>query len=393
MVSVRKGVSEEVVREFVALSKVEWGYGDPLEGRVRELMCELRRGGFLSREVSELSGGRWSMSTVRDYSSGWGGVADSSEKVGLMGVLRGLASSGCSVEDVSRFLTMERSVRAKGSSFEDVAELDSVLRASGSDPEVLLRMSRELIAWRLSVKQVRERIDFESEMISKLGIGYPDVALVASMCRDYGGLQGVKERIDLYKRIVDMRRILRSQAEVRDRAQRDVAAAMDKYNEYKAANESLLFLANMGWKTMVLATLPSLLRQSDSPEKFQMVLNGIDSIEQMRAEEETLSRRIKASKEEVAHDVKLRAMIKALEGNPVVKNVIEIITNPGAVTLSPEDKAGYLYHILKNYDLMIRGDDRTPPELVHNWEEILKHLEKLEPYAAKLTQKIEAQRQ
>ena len=76
-----------------------------------------------------------------------------------------------------------------------------------------------------------------------------------------------------------------------------------------------------------------------------------------------------------------------------VKNIIEIMTNPGGVTLSPEEKAGYLYNILENFDLMIWGDAKTPPELDYNWGEIRKNWKMLEPYAVMLSQKIKAQKE
>jgi hypothetical protein len=127
-----------VVREFVALSGEDGVRGSSLV-RVKELMAVLRGCGFSSGEISELSGGRWDSVTVRVYTPGWGGVVDSGMKESILGLLRGLASSGRSLGDVSNFLDVERSVKLKQSSMERVAELDDKLSLIGGDPEALLR--------------------------------------------------------------------------------------------------------------------------------------------------------------------------------------------------------------------------------------------------------------
>ena len=112
----------DVVWEFVVLSGMSvWGGDIP---RARELMVELKGMGFSSGEISGLSGGRWSGTVVRQY---WGssGVVDVSEKSRVMGALRGLAASRCTVEDVERFRDVNDSIRRKESTPEEVAELNA----------------------------------------------------------------------------------------------------------------------------------------------------------------------------------------------------------------------------------------------------------------------------
>ena len=62
----------DAVRRFVAISQQVGVKGsDP---QVKELMVTLRRSGFSSSQISELSGGEWSSTLVRQYTMGWGGV-------------------------------------------------------------------------------------------------------------------------------------------------------------------------------------------------------------------------------------------------------------------------------------------------------------------------------
>ncbi len=116
-----------LVREFVALSgESKWG-GDSLP-RVKELMVGLRRRGFTSLEVSELSGNRWKDSVVRGYTRDWGGVVDVSEKTRIMSALRELVSSNYTIESVEWFTKVDESIRLKQSTLEEVAELETLYR-------------------------------------------------------------------------------------------------------------------------------------------------------------------------------------------------------------------------------------------------------------------------
>jgi hypothetical protein len=119
------GISSSVlfdaVRRFVSLSEQVGVKGsDP---SVRELMTVLRSGGFSSSQISELSGGKWSGTLVRQYTVDWGGVDDSLDvqRRNIMVVLRELVSSGKGVGDVEFALSLDKSVRAKGSSMGEVA--------------------------------------------------------------------------------------------------------------------------------------------------------------------------------------------------------------------------------------------------------------------------------
>jgi hypothetical protein len=104
----------DAVRRFVALSGQVGVKGSDFE--VKELMVFLRRSGFSSSQIKELSGGKWSDTLVRQYTTGWGEVDENLDKQrnGLMTTLRELASSGKDIKDVEHVLILDRSVRARG---------------------------------------------------------------------------------------------------------------------------------------------------------------------------------------------------------------------------------------------------------------------------------------
>ena len=62
----------DTVSRFVEISRQIGVKGS--EPYVRELMATLRRSGFSSAEISELSGDKWSSTLVRQYTIGWVGL-------------------------------------------------------------------------------------------------------------------------------------------------------------------------------------------------------------------------------------------------------------------------------------------------------------------------------
>lgn len=97
--------------------------------RVKSLMVTLRRSGFSSEEISELSHGAWGSSLIRQYTDGWQGVDEdlNEQKQVLMNTVSELASSGKSVQDVQRFLRLEHSVKMKGSNTDELIEFNNNL--------------------------------------------------------------------------------------------------------------------------------------------------------------------------------------------------------------------------------------------------------------------------
>jgi len=159
---------------------------------VKELMVTLRRSGFSSSQISELSGGKWSSTLVRQYTMGWGGVDKEldNQRKSLMTPLRELVSSGIDINDVDRVLSIDRSVRAKGSSLEEVAELNSNLMNLDMMPReigMLIKLSRELLEQHLTLGSVKVWMALDQEL-AKSGFNKNARMLIRDLCEKYGGV-------------------------------------------------------------------------------------------------------------------------------------------------------------------------------------------------------------
>ncbi|MCX6653573.1 MAG: hypothetical protein NTY03_00475 [Candidatus Bathyarchaeota archaeon] len=383
------------VREFVALSGEDVVRGSSLV-RAKEFMAVLRRCGFSSGEISELSGGRWDSVTVRLYTSGWGSVVDSSMKESIMGKLRGLASSGRSLGDVANFLDVKKSVEAKRSSMERVAELDAKLGLIGGDPEALLRRSEEMLQAKLTVKQVGDRIDLDNGLLTKYGFNHSDMVEVKKLCVRYGGLEKVREAVETFGSISYLYALKKRLGDELLETQKQLDEQRKTYNTFLNANLALSTLILSGWKSNVLAALPTLLRRSDTPEKFKEALNGIDTLEELnvriskaRDEEARITNDLKAVKELVEKDEGINASYAAVRYNEVIRNLTYMMVSPEKVKLSSEETAGYLINIILYFYAKILNDPSAPEVIKKTVGEINDHVSVLAPYGVKTWEGIE----
>jgi hypothetical protein len=180
----------DAICEFVALSDQVGVKGS--HHRVRELMAAFRRSGFSSPQISELSGAKWSDTLVRQYTRGWGGVDDSMslQRESIMRSLRKLAASGRGVEDVDAVLRLDTSVKGKGSSLEEVAELNSnlgKLDLTRGEIGKLVTLSGDLGEQVLTPGAVQGWMTLDQELAED-GFNKPARVSMYKTCKKYGGV-------------------------------------------------------------------------------------------------------------------------------------------------------------------------------------------------------------
>jgi hypothetical protein len=310
--------------------------------------------------------------------------------------LRALASSGRSLGDVDNFLKVKRSVELKTSSMERVAELDAKLGLIGGDPEALLRLSDEILQEKLTVKQVKGRIDLDNELLTKYEFNHGDMVEVKKLCVRYGRLEKVREAVEAFGSIMDLYALKKRLDDELIETQRQLGEQEKTYNRFLDANLALAGLIISEWKPEVLAALPTLLRRSDTPERFKEALDGIDTLEELneritkaRAEEERITNELKAIKELVETDENINASYAAVRYNEVIRNVTNMMVSPGKVKLSSEETAGYLTNIILYFYAQILSDPTAPVLIKKTVGEIDEHLSVLAPYGVKTWAGIE----
>ena len=186
----------DTVHRFVTLSTQHSVKGsDPL---VKELMTTLRRSGYSSSQISELSGWKWSSTLVRQYTKKWEGVNEelNTQRKTLLTPLRELVSSNHDIKDIENCLTLERSVKAKGSNLEEISELNTALRNLELHPREITRLitlSRGLLEQNLPVNLVQYWITLDQELIEQ---GFNKARnYLFQICNKLGGVTETRARL------------------------------------------------------------------------------------------------------------------------------------------------------------------------------------------------------
>jgi hypothetical protein len=355
----------DVVREFVALSGSGGVRGRSLD-RARELMVVLRRAGFDSAEISLLSGGRWPAGNIRTYSRGWGGVDDSlvMEKEGIMASLRGLASSGMGVGDVDVVLALDRSVKAKGSSLEEVAELNGHLGDFGIKPgEVgeLVKLSRDLKLAPLTPGAVKDWMAVDEKLAAE-GFSKELRGFILAIGKKYGVSQAMvafREFDDLFEIRGERTRLegdvkrLKSEVGGLEGDKRRLNGEISQRNAMiNAVNSATL----MGFNVASLAMISALSKKLGGPYKVAEAIQKYASLKAVDEDLEARKAELEKVKGEITEKARLNTALRStLEeaqreytNNLDVQLVVELLVNPRGFTVDRLEVAHLLARVLES---------------------------------------------
>jgi len=354
----------DAVRRFVALSgQVGVKGSDP---SVRELMAVLRRGGFSSSQICELSGGKWSDSLVRQYTVDWGGVDDSLDvqKKRMMVVLRELVSSGMDVEDVEFAMIMDRSARAKGSSIGEVAELNSnlgKLDLRRGEIGKLVVLSRELMDQGLNPGMVRAWMTIDQELVED-GFNKNARKLMHEACEKYGG---VTKTLESFNEFTSLRQIQLTRMSIDEEVKqleekKDKLSAGNKELEVVIAQSNKMIEAAKdatlaGFDPASLSMISVSAKKLGGPLKVAEAIRKYSSLDEIDGELEGKNAELEKLKIEIAEDTMYHAVLKnALEEakleygrNRDVRLVVELLVNPRGIKMERSDVLRLLTRVLE----------------------------------------------
>lgn len=138
---------EENVKRLITLSKEKLSGDEAKE--VREIMVYLRKKGMTSREIEELTDGRWKESTIRGYVKG---VKPRDEWKSEASMLRELVSADLTVEDVKQAIELFQQIDV-----EEVIDAVSQLKSEGLSLEDLITSYQGLRDQKLTPTDVDRR--------------------------------------------------------------------------------------------------------------------------------------------------------------------------------------------------------------------------------------------
>jgi hypothetical protein len=291
-----------LIQEFVSLSESA-PRGAEL-ARAKLLMAELRRYGFTSVEISELSGGKWGDGSVRLYTREppWGDVVEVKrlEKEREMGILRRFAKSGLTFEDVDATLKLEEMAKSRETTLLEVAELwHNMMKVPVEKGEVgmLVDTARLLLKRGMTPAEMDMRIEFD-DMLFADGLTPAIRKKLVELSIRHGGLAAVLAGFTRYVTLLDIDKLIRLAEEELNKYVALSGQEHATFEYYKEANKSVDALLKAGFNLEIIIALPYVIRKADTVDNLQLAVGKARSIQELMALNE-MYKAINAQREEM----------------------------------------------------------------------------------------------
>ncbi|UCD44344.1 MAG: hypothetical protein JSV27_09465 [Candidatus Bathyarchaeota archaeon] len=384
----------DAVRRFVALSEQVGVKGsDPV---VKEFMVTLRRSGFSSSQISELSGGKWSSTLVRQYTKGWGGVDENldNQRKSLMTTLNELASSGKDITDIENVLIIDKSVRARGSSLEELAELVSNLRnldLQRGEIGKLVTSSRELTEQHLTPSMVQVWITLDQEL-AEAGFNKKARMLMSKVCEKYDGVVETLKAVNEFHDLDEIRRKCWRLEEEVNRFNSEVeslSSIKEELDTVISQNRDMINAVNtarfQGFNFVNLSMISALGKALGGPYKVVEAIQKYSSIREIDEELEAKKVELEEVKKETsdktlninALNYTLEEAKEAYKKSNNVRQVVELLDNPRGIKMDKSEVVRLLTMVLYSSIQRIEENPEILPMPNPAWDAIYESMKAL----------------
>ena len=129
-------------------------------GQAQMLMRQIKEAGMSNEEISKLSKGRWSPSSVKGYVTGVR-AADPSQWGDAASILNEAINKGISMDEIQSAVGIREYLASEGVTIEEVAALLDEAKSHGVDVKALIEQHENFKSDRLSTKDVKQVLDLK----------------------------------------------------------------------------------------------------------------------------------------------------------------------------------------------------------------------------------------
>ncbi len=222
---------EELGKRFKALA------GKPIlskaeQGEVRGLMRQLKEEGIGNDEISELSKGRWSASTVKGYTKGIKSSA-ANPWHNVVSLFDELVAADMTLDDVEAALVVSQELEEHHTGLEQVIDLLNIVDSSSIDVATLIQFHRELEQCGLSLKNVSEVLACKAELEGK-GLMLESLNSLVEVAKTYGDTRQVIEAISKYGSLIELKEQIAAAKQELANLNQQVAGAHEQLEQVEA---------------------------------------------------------------------------------------------------------------------------------------------------------------
>jgi len=192
---------EDLTTKLMALAKQASLSSAQLE-EAKATMKALKKLGFSNEEISELSKGRWSSSSVKGYCTGVSAPSPSPWD-NAAALLADAIASGISLEGISNALAVSNDLKNKNVSIDEVTELINAAASYSLELTSLAAQSAVLKEAGLSPKEMPGMVAM-IEQLEENGLMLASLPALVGLAKNHGNMQNVLEAFSAYGSLHDI---------------------------------------------------------------------------------------------------------------------------------------------------------------------------------------------
>ena len=192
---------EELTEKFMALASKET-LSKAEHEEVRKCMQQLKKVGVSNKEISALSDGKWSESTVKGYTPGIKAINPAPWQ-DVVTMLNKIISAGMDFDDIDNAASIPYQLEEQGITLEQAIGLLDTVETHSMDLTAMAQLNDELKKHGLSPKDSEEALVLKKEL-EAMGFTISSLKPIVELVKNYGNTQGITEAVSKYSSLADI---------------------------------------------------------------------------------------------------------------------------------------------------------------------------------------------
>ena len=168
----------------------------------RKIMGQLKKAGMSNKEISALSNGKWSESTVKGYTPGIKAMNPAPWQ-DVVTLLNKIISAGMDFEDIDNAASIPYQLEEQGITLEQAISLLDTAETHSIDLTAMAQLNDELKKHGLSPKDSQEALVLKNEL-EAMGFTIGSLKPIAELVKNYGNTQKITEAVSEYSSLADI---------------------------------------------------------------------------------------------------------------------------------------------------------------------------------------------
>lgn len=213
---------EETISELVSLAGKESLSKAELT-QARQLMRTLKGGGMSNLEISAISNGKWSESTVKGYTKGVKAKSPSQWQ-NIAQLLNDVINTGMGLDDLDTAVVIIEDLKERGVTLDDIVEILLTVDSASISLDILVQLAKTMKEGGLKPNDVTDTVEMKKQLAEN-GLSLDCMPTLVKLAKAHGEPQEIINAFSAYGSLSEIKK--------------EVEVAQDKLGELKSNIDSL----------------------------------------------------------------------------------------------------------------------------------------------------------